>query len=78
MDEASFLREALKQQTIEKGENWLKKLEKELNRIGMGDIWRREEENNNNIWKVVSKRCIDTGRQKMEANMRGKKITSVI
>jgi hypothetical protein len=27
---------------------------------------------NNNIWKVVSKRCIDTQRQKMEANMREK------
>jgi hypothetical protein len=28
---------------------------------------------NNNIWKVVSKRCIDTERQKMEANMREKR-----
>jgi hypothetical protein len=34
----------------------------------MGDVWRRGGENNN-VWKVVSKRCIDTERQKMEANM---------
>jgi hypothetical protein len=32
----------------------------------------------NNVWKVVSKRCIDTERQKMEANMREEKISSVI
>jgi hypothetical protein len=70
VDETSLLREALKQQTIEKGENWLKKLEQELNSLGMGDVWRRGGENNNNGWKVVSKRCIDTERQKMEANMR--------
>jgi alcohol dehydrogenase YqhD (iron-dependent ADH family) len=72
MDETSLLREALKQQTIEKGENWLKKLEQELNRLDMRDVWRRGGENNNNVWKVVSKRCIDTERQKMEANVREK------
>jgi hypothetical protein len=72
MDETSLLREALEQQTIKKGENWLKKLEQELNSLGMRDVWRRGGENNNNVWKVVSKRCIDTERQKMEANMREK------
>jgi hypothetical protein len=39
----------------------------------MGDVWRRGGENNNNVWKVVSKRCKDTERQKMEANMREKR-----
>jgi ribosomal protein L18E len=40
----------------------------------MGDVWRRGgENNNNNIWKVVSKRCTDTERQKMEANMKKKR-----
>jgi hypothetical protein len=39
----------------------------------MRDVWRRAGENNNNVWKVVSKRCIDTERQKMEANMREKR-----
>jgi cell fate (sporulation/competence/biofilm development) regulator YmcA (YheA/YmcA/DUF963 family) len=73
MDETSLLREALKQQTIEKGENQLKKLEQELNSLGTGDVWRRGGENNNNVWKVVSKRCIDTERQKMETNMREKR-----
>jgi hypothetical protein len=38
----------------------------------MGDVWRRGGENNKNVWKVVSKRCIDTERQKVEANMREK------
>jgi hypothetical protein len=38
MDEVSLLREALKQHTIEKGENWLKKLEQELNGRSMGDV----------------------------------------
>jgi hypothetical protein len=38
MDETSLLREALKQQIIEKGKNWLKKLEQELNSLGMGDV----------------------------------------
>jgi hypothetical protein len=38
----------------------------------VGDVWRREGENNNNVWKVISKRCRDTERQKMAANMRGK------
>jgi hypothetical protein len=52
--------------------HWLKKLEQELNSLGMGDVWRRGGENNTNVWKVVSKICIDTERQKMEANMRGK------
>jgi hypothetical protein len=73
MDETNLLREAVKQQTIEKGENWLKKLEPVLNSLGMGDVWRRGGENNNNVWKVVSKRCIDTERLKVEANMREKR-----
>jgi hypothetical protein len=73
MDEMSLLREALKQQTIEKGENWLKNLEQDLNSLGMGDVWRRGGENNNNVWKVFSKRCTDTERQKMEANVKEKR-----
>jgi hypothetical protein len=73
MDETSLLREALKQQTIEKRSNWLKRLEQELNSLGMGDVWRRGGENDNNVWKVVSKRWIDTERQKIEANMREKR-----
>jgi hypothetical protein len=41
MDMESPLSDALKQQSLEKGENWLSILEEELNRVGMGDIWRR-------------------------------------
>jgi hypothetical protein len=36
----------------------------------MGDVRRRGGENNNNVWKVISKRCIDTERQKMEENVK--------
>jgi hypothetical protein len=50
----------------------LKKLEQELTSLGMGDVWRRGGENNN-VWKVVSKRCIDTERQKMELNVKEKR-----
>jgi hypothetical protein len=46
-------------------------LKRTKNSLGMGDVWRRG-------GGVVSKRCIDTERQKMEANMRGEKIYSVI
>jgi hypothetical protein len=48
MDETSLLREALKQQSIKEGGDWLKKVEKELKRP-LEDIWRRAEENNNNV-----------------------------
>jgi hypothetical protein len=41
MDVVSLLSDALKQQSLEKGENWLSIIEEELNRLGMGDIWRR-------------------------------------
>jgi hypothetical protein len=53
----------------------VKKPEQELKRRGMGDVWKSGGENNNNVWKVVSKMCTDTERQKMEANMREKKIS---
>jgi hypothetical protein len=39
----------------------------------MGDIWINEEDNNRNVWREVSKRCVDIERQNMEASMRGKK-----
>jgi hypothetical protein len=44
----------------------------------MGDIWINGEENNRNVLREVSKRCMDTERQNVEANMRGKKITSIL
>jgi hypothetical protein len=36
----------------------------------MGDIWIMGEENNRNVWREVSKRCMDTERQNMEASMK--------
>jgi hypothetical protein len=44
----------------------------------VGDIWINGEENNRNVCREVSKRCMDIERQNMEASMRGKKITSIL
>jgi hypothetical protein len=59
MDEMSLLVDALKQQSLQKGKNWFNKIKQELEGLGMGDIWIMGEENNRNIWREVSKRCID-------------------
>jgi hypothetical protein len=50
----------------------------ELERPGMGDVWKSGEENNRNILREVSKRCMDTERQNIEASMREKNITSIL
>jgi hypothetical protein len=39
----------------------------------MGDIWINGEENNRNVWREVSKRCMDIERQNMEVSMREKR-----
>jgi hypothetical protein len=44
----------------------------------MGDVWKRGGEVKKIVWKVVSKVYIDTERQKVEANIRGKNMSSVI
>jgi hypothetical protein len=62
MDEMSLLGVALKQQSLEKGKNWLNKMKQELEGLGMGDIWIMGEENNRNVWRKVSKRCMDIER----------------
>jgi hypothetical protein len=72
MDETSLLGEALKQQSLEKGNNWLNKIKQELERLGMGDIWINGEQNNRNVWREASKRCVDIEAQNMEASMREK------
>jgi hypothetical protein len=59
MDEISLLGDALKQQSLEKGKNWLNKIIQELEGLDMGDIWIKVEENNRNVWREVSKRCMD-------------------
>jgi hypothetical protein len=62
MYEMSLLGDELKQQSLEKGNNWLNKIRQELE-LGMGDIWIKGEENNRNVWREVSKRCMDIERQ---------------
>jgi hypothetical protein len=48
-------------------------LKLELEGLGMGNNWIKGEENNRNIWREVSKRCMDTERQNMEASMKEKR-----
>jgi hypothetical protein len=42
MDKASLLRVALTQQSTEKRDNLLSKMDQELNRVGIGDILRKK------------------------------------
>jgi hypothetical protein len=39
----------------------------------MGDIWINGDENNRNVWREVSKRCMDIERQNLEVRMREKR-----
>jgi hypothetical protein len=39
----------------------------------MGDVWRNGEEDNINVWREVSKRCVDIERQNMETSMKEKR-----
>jgi hypothetical protein len=69
MDEISLFGDALKQQSLDKGNNGLNTIKE---RLGTGDIWKNGEENNRNVWRELSKRCADTERENVEASMRGK------
>jgi hypothetical protein len=52
--------DALKQQSLEKGNNWLNKMKQELERQGIGDTYLENRgENNRNVWRKVNKRCVD-------------------
>jgi hypothetical protein len=67
-DETRLLMDALKQKSTEKVQNWLSKIEQEV-RYGRY-LEQGMEGENNNVWREVSKQCVDTGRQKMKANVR--------
>jgi hypothetical protein len=77
VDETNLFGDALKQQSLEKGNNWLNKIKQELERMGMGDIWINGEENNRNVWREVSKRCVDIEREYGRKYER-KKITGIL
>jgi hypothetical protein len=55
MDEIGLLEDALKQQSLEKGNNWLNKIKLSLERQVMGSVWRNGEENNRNGRTEASK-----------------------
>jgi hypothetical protein len=44
----------------------------------MGNIWIKGEESNRNVWREVSKRCMNIERQDMEVSMKEKKIISIL
>jgi hypothetical protein len=33
--------------------------EEELNELGLRDVWREGGDNNNSVWREVSKMCVD-------------------
>jgi hypothetical protein len=70
---ASPYRLKILQQSLEKGKNWLNKIKQKLEGLDMGDIWIKGEENNRNVWREASKRCMDIERQNMEASMKEKR-----
>jgi hypothetical protein len=67
MNEMNLLGDALKQQSLKKGNNWPNETTQELKRLDMGDVRR-------NLWTEVSKRCVDTEGQNMEASMKKKRL----
>jgi hypothetical protein len=55
-------------------DGWAKKLEKELNKIGLGHIWRNPTENQRGtVRKEVKERCNDIKRQNFFANLSEKR-----
>jgi hypothetical protein len=54
--------------------NWICGIKRELEKLGMGYMWRRGRENS---WKMVSQKCVDTELQGTEAIMREKKIINI-
>jgi hypothetical protein len=48
-------------------------IKQELEGLGMGDIWINGEQNNRNVWREISRRCVGIERQNMEASMREKR-----
>jgi hypothetical protein len=77
MDETSLLGDALRQQSLEKGYNWLNKIKQELERLGMGDICINGEENNIHVWREISKRCMDIETE-YGSQYERKKITGIL
>jgi hypothetical protein len=59
MEESSLLGDALIYQREERENNWICGIKRELEKLGMGYMWRRGRENDRNSWKMVSQRCVD-------------------
>jgi hypothetical protein len=59
MEESSLLGDALIYHREERENNWVCGIERELEKLGVGYMWRRGRENDRNLWKMVSQRCAD-------------------
>jgi hypothetical protein len=59
MEESSLLGDALTNKREERENSWICGIKRELEKLGMGYMWRRGRENDRNSWKMVSQRCVD-------------------
>jgi hypothetical protein len=71
-EESSLLGDALIYHREERESNWICGIKRELEKLGVGHMWRRGRENDRNSWKMVSQRCVDIERQGMDTIMREK------
>jgi hypothetical protein len=59
-------------------EKCFQRVKQELERLGMyRGFWKNGEENNRNVWREVSKRCVDIERQ-YESKYEREKVTGVL
>jgi hypothetical protein len=54
MEESSLLGDALIYQREETEKNWICGIKRELEKLGVGCMWRRGGENDRDSWKMVS------------------------
>jgi hypothetical protein len=73
IEQSSLLGDALTYQSKEREGSWICGIKRELEKLGMGCMWRRGRENVRNSWKMVNQWCVDTQRQGMDTIMREKK-----
>jgi hypothetical protein len=72
MEESSLLGDALIYQREETEKNWICGIKRELEKLGVGYMWRRGGENDRGSWKMVRQSCVDIERHGMDAIMREK------
>jgi hypothetical protein len=71
VEESSLLGDALTYQRQERGNNWICGIKRELEKLVY--MWRRRRENDRNLWKIMSQRCVIIEQHGMDIIMREKK-----